>query len=85
MGDAVNGAKVHMGNGSTGKIESVGTIYIRMYDGIVRELSGMRYSPTMRKSIISVGVLEAEGLIARIENKILRITSGSLVVMKGAR
>ena len=40
-------------------MEGVGTIRIRMFDGIVRELKGVRYVPQLKRNLIFVGILEA--------------------------
>jgi len=39
----------------------------------------------MKKNIISVGAVESKGLKVTIENDILKITKGSMFVMKGVR
>ena len=39
----------------------------------------------MKKNIISVGAVESKGLKMTMENGILKITKGSIVVMKGSR
>ena len=54
-----------------------------MFDRRVRELTGVRYVPALRKNLISLGVLEAEGLKVCIEDMILKVVKGSLIVMKG--
>ena len=56
-----------------------------MFDGVVRDLTDVRYVPQMKKSIISVGVVESKGLKVTMENDIVKITKRSMVVMKGAR
>ena len=56
-----------------------------MYDGTVRVLKEVRYIPSMTKNIISVGVLKAEGLKGTLGEGILKMSSGSLVLLKGIR
>jgi len=56
-----------------------------MFDGVVRNLTGMRYVPQMKKNIISVGTVESKALKVAMENGMLKITKGSMVVMKGVR
>ena len=60
-------------------------VRIKMFDGVVRDLTNVRYVPQMKKNIISVGVVESKGLNVTLENGILKLTKGSLVVMKGIR
>ena len=39
----------------------------------------------MKKNIISAGAVESKGLKVTLEDRILKVTKGSLVVMKGIR
>ena len=66
-------------------IEGMGTVRIKMDDGIVRELKEVRYVPQPKRSLISVGALEALGLVISIRDDILKMIKGSIVVMKGVR
>ena len=50
-----------MGNGIPCKIVGVGSIRIRMFDGIVRELMDVRYVPELKSNLISLGVLDSCG------------------------
>ena len=43
-------------------MEGIGTVRIKMFDGIVRELKKVRYVPQLKKNLISVGALETLGL-----------------------
>ena len=45
----------------------------------------MRYVPQLKKNLISVGALEALGLVISIRDGLLKMTKGSMVVMKGVR
>ena len=56
-----------------------------MYDGILRELKEVRYIPSMTKNIISIGALKAEGLRRILGEGVLKMSSDSLVVLKGIR
>ena len=56
-----------------------------MFDGVVRELIDVRYVPQIKKNIISVRAVESKGLKVTLESAILKVTKGSLVVMKGIR
>lgn len=55
---ACNVGSVFMGNNSTCKIVGVGTIRIKMYDGVVRTLIGVRHNPNLKKNLISLGTLQ---------------------------
>ncbi|KAG8477771.1 hypothetical protein CXB51_027720 [Gossypium anomalum] len=62
--ETVSEGVVLMGNNASCKIAGVGTIKVKMFDGVVRTLSDVRYTA---------------------ESGVLKISKGSLVVMKGQR
>lgn len=74
-----------MGNDHLCHILGIGTIRIKIFDGIVRELKDVRYVPALKKNLISVSVLEDEGFRVAIENRVLKVLSGAMIVMKGVR
>ena len=47
-----------MGNDQSCGICGIGTMQIRMHDGVVRELKKVRFVPQLKKNLISVGALE---------------------------
>ena len=57
----------------------------KMFDGIVRELKKVRYVPQLKRNLISVGVLKTLNLMVSIRDGVLKMTKGSMVVMKGVR
>ena len=48
-------------------MEVMGTVCIKMNDGIVRELKEVRYVPQLKRNLISVGILKALGLVILYE------------------
>jgi len=66
-------------------MEGVGTIRIRMFNGMVRELKGVRYVPQLKRNLISVGTLEASGMVISVRDGDIMVIKGSMVVMKGVR
>ena len=50
-----------MGNDATCTIIGMGTIKIKMSDGVVRTLEEVRHIPDMRKNLISLGTLDSKG------------------------
>jgi len=74
-----------MGDNHPCNIEGMGTVRIKMDDEIVRELKEVRYAPQLKRNLISVGTLEALGLVVSIRDGVLKMTKGSMVVMKGVR
>jgi len=51
----------------------------------MRELKEVRYIPSITKNIISVRVLEAEGLRGTLGEGVLKMSRGLLVVLKDSR
>jgi len=62
-----------------------GMVRIMIFDGMVRELREVRYVPQLQKNLISIGALKALGFEISVRNSILKITRGSMVVLKGVR
>ncbi|GJT18000.1 transposable element [Tanacetum coccineum] len=54
-------------------------------DGTIVTLKGVRYSPKLKKNLISVGTLESKGFEVRAKDEVMKIIYGVLVVMKGIR
>ena len=54
-----------------------------MFDGMIRELKEVRYVPQLKRNLISVGALETLGLEVLTKDGILKMTKGSMVILKG--
>lgn len=74
-----------MGNNHSCKTLGIGSIRIKMHDGVVRTLMDVRHVPDLRKNLISVGALDSGGCKIVIWNGVKKVVRGSLVVMKGIR
>ena len=74
-----------MGNNVTCKTVGIGSIRIKMYDGIVRTLTDVRHVPELRKNLISMGVLDDVGYKFAVQGGVMKISKGILVVMKANR
>ena len=71
-------SKVH-----TSQIEGISTVHIKLFDGMIRELKDVMYVPQLKKNLISVGDLKVHILRRTLGEGVLKISSSSLVVMKG--
>ncbi|KAK2973986.1 hypothetical protein RJ640_020432 [Escallonia rubra] len=80
-----DGGKVLMGNNVPCKVVGIGSIQIRMHDGIVRTLTDVRHVPELRKILISLGTLDSNGCSYRAAGGVMRIMKDALVVMKGLK
>jgi hypothetical protein len=65
------------------KIEGIGSVRIKMFDGTIRTLTDVRYIPKMKRNLISVSALDAKGYKYSGGDSVLKVTKGSLIVMKG--
>jgi len=63
--------------------KGLGTIRIKMFDGIIRELKKVRYVPQLKRNLILVGALKTLGLVVSIRDGVLKMTKGTMVIMKG--
>jgi len=72
-------------DGHTCRIERIGTIRIKLFDRMISELKDVRDAPQLIKNLISVGALEAQGLRGTLGEGVLKMSSGSLVVLMGIR
>ncbi|KAK3043400.1 hypothetical protein RJ639_001979 [Escallonia herrerae] len=80
-----DGGKVLMGNDVTCKVVVIGSIHIRMHDGIVRTLTDVRHVPELKKNLISLGTLDFDGCSYQATCGVMWIMKGALVVMKGLK
>ena len=78
-----NDGMVQMGNDATCLVIGIGTVKIKMFDGVVRVLSNVRHVLELRKNLISLGVLDDLCYSYSSNGGIMKITKGVLMVMKG--
>ncbi|TXG63619.1 hypothetical protein EZV62_010613 [Acer yangbiense] len=74
-----------MGNDVCCKVTGIGTVKLKMHDGVIRTLSNVKFVPDLKRNPISLGVLDASGFCYKAQNGTLKVTKGSLVVMKGEK
>ncbi|GJR53654.1 transposable element [Tanacetum coccineum] len=56
-----------------------------MFDGTVRTLTDVRHVPELKKNLISLGTLDSIGCDYRGRGGVLKVSKGTLVVMKGEK
>ena len=71
----INGGNVLMKNNMPYKIIGIGSIKIRMHDGIVRTLSNVRHVSDLKKNLISLGTLDSNGYKFSAEGGVLRVSN----------
>ncbi|KAG8485411.1 hypothetical protein CXB51_021801 [Gossypium anomalum] len=83
--ETVSEGIILIGNNASYKIVGVGTIKVKMFDGVVRTLSDVRHVLELKRNLISLSTLNSKGYRHTAESRVLKIFKGSLVVMKGQR
>ncbi|KAH9767170.1 hypothetical protein KPL71_011175 [Citrus sinensis] len=80
-----DGGMVLMGNNSVCKVVGIGTVSLKMYDDMVRELTQVRHVPELKRNLISIGMRDQTGCVIKAENGTLKVIRGSIVIMKGTK
>ncbi|KAG8485591.1 hypothetical protein CXB51_018981 [Gossypium anomalum] len=78
----LEGGVVFMGNDNVCKTMEVGTIQLKNHDGSIQVLIDFHYIPSLKKNLISLGVLESKGLTITLRDGLLKVVAGVLTVMK---
>ncbi|KAH9659027.1 hypothetical protein KPL70_023708 [Citrus sinensis] len=81
----LDGGVVFMGNDNACKTMGIGTIQLKNHDGSIQVLTDVCYIPSLKKNLISLGVLESKGLAITLRDGLLKVVAGALTVMKGTR
>ena len=72
-----------MGNNAFCKVIGIGSVRLKMSDGIIRELHNVRHIPELKRNLISLSMLDKAGCCIRLESSSLKVIKGSLILMKG--
>ena len=72
-----------MGNNASYKVTSIGIIHIKMFDGVVHTRGDVKHVPNLKRNLISLSTLEAKRYKYTGEGRVMKISKGALVVMKG--
>ncbi|GFY85485.1 hypothetical protein Acr_04g0002230 [Actinidia rufa] len=82
---SVNYGSIIMGNDASCRVIGIGTIKIKMCDGVVRILCDVRHNPELRKNLISLGTLDSNGYGYKSEGGVLKVIKCALIIMKGQK
>jgi len=77
----LDGCFAIMGDDYPCKVEGIGTIRIKMFDGMVREVKEVRYVTQVKKNLISIGSLRVLGHGVSVKDGVLKMTRGSMVML----
>ncbi|KAG8481222.1 hypothetical protein CXB51_025972 [Gossypium anomalum] len=72
--ETVSEGVVLMRNNASCKITGVGTITVKMFDGVVRTLSEVRHVPELKRNLISLSTLDSKGYRYTAESGVLNIS-----------
>lgn len=78
----IEGAQVLLGNNKACKVAGVGSIRLKLDNGNERVLGDVRHVPDLKKNLISLGMLDMHGFSCKAERGAMKVSKGSLVVMK---
>ncbi|KAG8498774.1 hypothetical protein CXB51_005214 [Gossypium anomalum] len=77
--ETVSEGVVLMGNNTLCKIAGVGTIKVKMFDGVVRTLSDIRHVPELKRNLISLSTLDSKGCRYTAESRGSTVTGDAAV------
>jgi len=67
------------------KIIGISNIHMRMFDGQMRTPTNVCHIPDLRKNLLSLGALEAQGCKFSGADGGIKVTKGSMIILKGER
>ncbi|GJU38495.1 retrovirus-related pol polyprotein from transposon TNT 1-94 [Tanacetum coccineum] len=79
------GGSVYSCNDNELKIIGIGSIMVKMHNGIVRTIRDVRHVEGLKKNLLSLGQLDDLGCKVEIQNKIMKVIKGALVLMRGEK
>ncbi|KAH9649806.1 hypothetical protein KPL70_026120 [Citrus sinensis] len=83
--EPISGGSVYMGNDHALEIAGIGTIKIKMFDGTIRTFGEVRHVNGLKKNLLSLGQIDNHGCKTHVENGIMKIIKGALVLMKAEK
>lgn len=80
-----DGGMVLLGNNTICKTVGIGTIRIRMHDGVVRTLTDVRHVLKLKKNLISLRTFDDIRCKYTTVCGVMKISRGAMTVMKGKK
>ena len=74
---------MRMGDNNPREIVGIGSVQIKMHDGMIRTLKDVRHIPGMARNLISLSTLDAEGYRHSGSGGVCKVSKGSLIYMIG--
>ncbi|KAH9689170.1 Integrase catalytic domain-containing protein [Citrus sinensis] len=83
--EPISGGSVYMGNDHALEITGIGTVKIKMFDSTIRTIREVRHVNGLKKDLLSLGQMDSHGYKTHVENGIMKIVKGALVLMKAEK
>ncbi|CAL5353745.1 unnamed protein product [Camellia sinensis] len=80
---AKDGGIVRVANNTVSKIVGMGTVRLRMEDGKIFTLDGVRHVPRLKKNLISLSILDMKGYSFTSSKGNLKVIHGDTVMLHG--
>ena len=81
----IDGGVVLLGNNKSCKVIGIGSLRLRMYDGMDMVLEDVRHVPELKRNLISLGTLDKNGYGYKCDQGSLEVYKGKVLIMKGVR
>ncbi|GJU22119.1 retrovirus-related pol polyprotein from transposon TNT 1-94, partial [Tanacetum coccineum] len=78
-----NGGTILLDDNRACVIMGTGKVRVQMKDGSSFVLENARYIPELKRNLISLGTLDQEGYTVKLQNGIVKVIKGSLMVLSG--
>ena len=72
-----------LGNNKAYKVSGISSIRVKMFDGCIRIPQEVRYILELKRNLLSIGMFDKNGCSFKVDNGIMKVSKGSMVVMKG--
>ena len=72
-----------MGNDQSCDATGSKSVRFKLWDGSHRILDIVRLVPKLRRNLISLGMLDSNGITYRLENGVLKVMKGSMAMLRG--
>ena len=83
--EPISGGSVYIGDDHALKIVGIGTIKIKMFDGTICTIGEVRHVNGLKKNLLSLGQMDNYGYKIHVENEIMKIVKGALVLIKAEK
>lgn len=77
------GGKVIMGNNQHCTVRGIGTVKLKLPDGLFKVLKSVRFVPDLKRSLISLGTLDGAGFTYISEKGVLKVSKGNDLKLTG--